>query len=58
MENKEQRIRDIAHRIWEEECRPFGQEDQHWDKARQIVDRKDAERAELASGPEAISSQR
>ena len=30
MEDREQRIRNIAHRFWEEEGRPAGQEERHW----------------------------
>src|ERR1700722_3004320 len=47
MEDREQRIREIAHRLWEEAGRPSGQADEHWEKARQIVDAEEAERAAL-----------
>jgi len=47
MEDREQRIRNIAHRIWEEEGRPVGQEERHWRMAVYVVDQEDAERAGL-----------
>jgi hypothetical protein len=34
MEDLEQRIFELAHRIWEEEERPHGQADRHWEMAR------------------------
>jgi hypothetical protein len=34
----EERIREIAHRLWENSGRPEGQSDQHWAQARQIFD--------------------
>jgi hypothetical protein len=34
----ERRIREIAHRLWEDSGRPNGQADRHWEQARQIVD--------------------
>jgi hypothetical protein len=45
--DREQGIRVIAHRIWEEAGRPFGQEDHHWKKADQIVAIEEDERATL-----------
>ena len=36
-ETREQRIREIAHRIWEQEGRPSGQEQRHWEMAEAIV---------------------
>jgi hypothetical protein len=47
MEDREQRIREKAHRIWEEAGRPPDKADEHWEKARQIVDAEDAEREAL-----------
>ncbi len=32
-EDRERRIREIAHRIWEDEGRPPGQEQRHWEMA-------------------------
>lgn len=32
--NLEQRIRELAHRLWEEEGRPSGKHDEHWERAR------------------------
>jgi hypothetical protein len=39
--NKEQRIRERAYRIWEEEGRPLGKEKEHWQRARVQIDEED-----------------
>jgi hypothetical protein len=33
LDDREQRIREIAHRLWEEEGRPPDQEKRHWEAA-------------------------
>ena len=50
MEDRTTRIRDIAYSIWEEEGRPHGKDREHWERARQIVEMEDAERAGYLSG--------
>jgi hypothetical protein len=35
--NREDRIREVAHRIWREEGCPHGRDRQHWDMARDLV---------------------
>jgi Protein of unknown function (DUF2934) len=35
---RDQRIADIAHKIWEEEGQPEGQAEAHWARATAIVD--------------------
>lgn len=47
MADDEQRVRQLAYRIWESEGRPDGQEQRHWDMAWKIV------AAERAAGHEA-----
>jgi Protein of unknown function (DUF2934) len=47
MEDREQRIREIAYRIWEDEGRQSDQADRHWQMAELIVAEEDAERARL-----------
>ena len=37
-DNLEQRIRAQAHRLWEEEGRPEGRAEAHWDAARRLVE--------------------
>jgi hypothetical protein len=37
MDELEQRIRARAHQLWEDEGRPDGQADTHWEKARILV---------------------
>ncbi len=48
MSDKEQRIREIAYFIWEEEGRPDGLADQHWRSAEAIV--KSLESGDSAGG--------
>ncbi len=38
MSEREQRVREIAHRLWEEEGRPADQEKRHWATAERMVD--------------------
>jgi Protein of unknown function (DUF2934) len=46
LKNREQRIREIAYRLWEESGRPSEQQDKHWQAARQIL---------IAQDPDACS---
>jgi hypothetical protein len=41
--DREERIRQRAHRIWEEAGRPEGKAQEHWERAAQELDREDAE---------------
>jgi Protein of unknown function (DUF2934) len=41
MNDREHRVRDIAHRLWEEEGRPAHQEKRHWEAAERIVEAQD-----------------
>ena len=43
MTDKERRIREVAHQIWEDEGRPADQAERHWEMAQRIVE---------ATGPE------
>ena len=45
MPDREHRVREIAHRLWEEEGRPFDQDKRHWAAAERIDDTQ--ETAEL-----------
>ena len=38
MLDREQRVREIAHRLWEEEGRPCDQDKRHWATAERIFD--------------------
>jgi len=40
--DREARIRERAHRIWESEGRPEDRSDVHWDIAARIIDEEDA----------------
>jgi hypothetical protein len=42
-QDREDRIRQRAHEIWEREGRPDGQAQGHWERAAQDLDREDAE---------------
>ena len=43
MTDREQKIRERAHRIWEEEGRPEGREQNHWERAAREIDSEDGE---------------
>lgn len=45
MDHKEQRIRETAYHLWEEDGRPVGQAERHWEMARKIAE--DAERQQM-----------
>ena len=40
--DREDRIRQRAHELWESEGRPDGQADRHWSRAAEDLDREDA----------------
>jgi hypothetical protein len=40
---RDRRIRDIAYLIWEEEGRPEGQEERHWQMAESALEQEEAE---------------
>jgi phage shock protein A len=42
-QDREERIRQRAHEIWEREGRPEGHAESHWERAAQDLDREDAE---------------
>jgi len=46
MTSREQRIRMLAHRIWESEGRPDDQEARHWEMAERIVEAENAREEE------------
>ena len=41
--DREDRIRQRAYEIWEQEGRPEGQDQQHWERAAQNLDREDSD---------------
>jgi hypothetical protein len=41
--DREERIRQRAHQIWEQEGRPEGEAQRHWDRAAEDLDREDTE---------------
>ena len=46
MTGREDRIREIAYSLWEEEGRPADQEERHWQMAKSAVEQEEAEVAE------------
>jgi len=46
MNSRDDRIRELAHLLWEEEGRPAGQEARHWQMAESAVEQEEAEEAE------------
>jgi hypothetical protein len=51
MNDRENRIREIDYFIREEEGRPDGQADRHWQSAKAIVESQDAERKTIEGEP-------
>ena len=47
--NREERIRERAHSIWEREGRQEGQHDAHWKRARREIENEDGESGASAS---------
>ncbi len=56
MDEREDRIRARAHQIWEEEGRPHGREEAHWDMAAEQVAIQDNQR--LATRPNPLADDR
>jgi hypothetical protein len=46
----EDRIRDKAYALWEQEGRPEGAHDRHWDMARRMVEEEDGDEAAPSDG--------
>jgi hypothetical protein len=51
VDDKEQRIREVAFQLWEQDGRPDDQADRHWEMARLIIEKEDAERREIEGEP-------
>lgn len=54
--NNEQRIRELAHQIWESEGRPDGQDTRHWEMACKLVE--DEQQGDLQPSPAPESAPR
>lgn len=54
----EQRIRERAHRIWQEEGQPRGRDEAHWEMARELVAQEDGQRLATEPNPAAQGKQR
>jgi hypothetical protein len=51
MEDREQRIREIAYFLWLEEGSPEGEQERHWRAAEALYDSGDAERKTIEGEP-------
>lgn len=51
MDEKDERIREIAYYLWRQEGCPPGQADRHWEEAKAIVESQDSERKEIEGEP-------
>jgi len=49
MDDKEQRIRDVAYRLWQEDGRPEGRAEEHWRRACEIVAKEEKGGAKTSS---------
>ncbi|HEX2889564.1 DUF2934 domain-containing protein [Vineibacter terrae] len=57
MPTREEKIRERAHQIWEQEGRPAGQEAQHWERASREIDAADADSAGIGHPPRVHEAQ-
>lgn len=48
--DKETQIRERAHQIWQEEGRPDGKAEEHWERARRMLDTEDTKASESGTG--------
>jgi hypothetical protein len=55
--DKDQRIRETAFYLWECEGFPEGQAERHWEMAREMIEKEDAERREVEGEPPGDSAQ-
>ena len=56
MNDRDERIRQRAHEIWEREGRPHGLEQEHWDRATREIDAEGSQVSETAQNPDAAST--
>ncbi|MBZ9905092.1 DUF2934 domain-containing protein [Mesorhizobium sp. BR115XR7A] len=50
-DDRQERIRNRAHQIWQEEGHPAGQHERHWHQAAADVDREDAVKPTVGKKP-------
>jgi hypothetical protein len=56
MDDRDERIRQRAHEIWEREGRPHGLEQEHWDRATREIDAEGGRVSETEQNPDAAST--
>ena len=58
VDHKEQRIRETAYHLWEEDGRPIGQAERHWEMARKIAEDAERQRSSPAARPDRAPSRK
>lgn len=56
MSDREARVRERAHQLWEQEGRPHGRDADHWDQATREVDAQDSAAPPEKKAPRARKS--
>jgi hypothetical protein len=56
MTSREQRIREVAHRLWEQEGRPHHQDRRHWELAERMIAEEEQGAGTRKSPPKARTS--
>jgi hypothetical protein len=54
-DDRDQRVKERAYELWENEGRPSGRHDDHWDRARREIDDEDRGRGSGVEAPPAES---
>jgi hypothetical protein len=57
MDSNEQRIRDVAFHLWEQEGYPDGESERHWHMAKEMIEKEDAERRKNEGEPPGESAE-
>ncbi len=56
IDHKEQRIRETAYHLWEEDGRPIGQAERHWEMARKLAEDAERQKSAPAARPDRVES--
>lgn len=51
MDENEERIREVAYSLWQQEGYPDGEAERHWRMAKAMIEKEDAERREQEGEP-------
>jgi hypothetical protein len=58
MANRDARIRELAHHLWEQEGRPQGRDEAHWEMAKELVAIEENQRQAVKPNPLAAGRDR